>query len=164
MTRTVEDLVRQEIVYCVSHLIYELCQTTGGGGIDNLHERACDLFAPVPDFEEAAFQHEWTFSKGEWSKPCACGRLVFIGTAEDLCNVEDIDTGDYDREIFEHWIVSDWLAEQLEAKGERIDHDFAGLTIWGRTTTGQGIANDYVIEQIHMDATKRVADMIGGAA
>ncbi|WP_158614468.1 MULTISPECIES: hypothetical protein [Mesorhizobium] len=31
-----------------------------------------------------------------------------------LCENNDIEP--YDREVFEHWIVSDWLAEKLEAK------------------------------------------------
>ena len=50
-------------------------------------------------------------------------------------------------EVYEHWVVSDWLAEQLEAHNEVI-FEFEGLTIWGRCTTGQAIYVDYVIEQI----------------
>lgn len=51
-------------------------------------------------------------------------------------------------EIFEHWIVSDWLAEKLEAKGESVARDVAGLTVWGRSTTGQMIRMDHVIRTI----------------
>ena len=51
-------------------------------------------------------------------------------------------------EVFEHWAVSTWLAEKLEAKGEKVDRDFAGLNVWARTTTGQAIALDSVIEAI----------------
>ena len=50
-------------------------------------------------------------------------------------------------EVYEHWIVSNWLARRLEEKG-RITGEFAGLTIWGRSTTGQMISMDYVIQQI----------------
>lgn len=51
----------------------------------------------------------------------------------------------------EHWIVSDRLASKLEAKGEMILKDFLGLTIWGRTTSGQAIAADEVIQEIYQE-------------
>jgi hypothetical protein len=51
------------------------------------------------------------------------------------------------REVYEHWIVSNWLAARLEEKGE-ITGEVSGLTIWGRCTTGQSISMDWVIEQI----------------
>ena len=54
-------------------------------------------------------------------------------------------------EALEHWIVSDWLADRLEEKGEMILKDFLGLTIWGRTTSGQAISIDNVIEEIVID-------------
>ena len=54
-----------------------------------------------------------------------------------------------DREVFEHWIVSDWFAYQLEKSGEVIERDFYNLTIWGRTTTGQAISMDCVIASIY---------------
>ena len=54
-----------------------------------------------------------------------------------------------DREVFEHWIVSDWLAYQLEKRGEVIERDFYNLTIWGRTTSGQAISMDSVIAEIY---------------
>jgi len=51
-------------------------------------------------------------------------------------------------EALEHWIVSDWLADKLSGQGEMITKDFMGMTIWGRTTSGQAISMDYVIEKI----------------
>lgn len=48
----------------------------------------------------------------------------------------------------EHWIVSEWLGEQLTNKGEMVGLLF-GLTIWGRTTTGLAIYLDDVMEEIH---------------
>ena len=51
------------------------------------------------------------------------------------------------REVFEHWIVSSWFAGKLKEQGESVGELF-GLTIWGRTTTGQAIAMDSVIQQI----------------
>ena len=51
---------------------------------------------------------------------------------------------DEPNEAYEHWIVSDWLGRQLKDNGQMVE-DIAGLTIWGRTTTGQSIMLDYVI-------------------
>jgi hypothetical protein len=83
---------------------------------------------------------------------CCASRLVMIlaesssidaivGQARSLfCPARQVE-----REVLEHWIVSDWLAERLAQRGETVDQDFAGLTIWGRTTTGQPIECDDVI-------------------
>lgn len=71
--------------------------------------------------------------------------------AMDLCSpvLDTTDEGTedepYEWEVFEHWAVSSWLADKLEAQGEKVDRDFAGLNVWARTTTGQGIANDSCI-------------------
>lgn len=51
-------------------------------------------------------------------------------------------------EALEHWLVSDWLADKLIEQGEMVIKDFLGLTIWGRTNSGQAIIMDYVIRQI----------------
>jgi hypothetical protein len=51
------------------------------------------------------------------------------------------------REAYEHWIVSGWLAHRLADKGE-LTGEVCGLTIWGRCTTGQSISIDGVIEEI----------------
>ena len=55
---------------------------------------------------------------------------------------------DYPDEALEHWIVSDWLGKRLLEQGEMVI-DFMGLTIWGRTTSGQAIYIDSVIEDIY---------------
>ena len=55
-------------------------------------------------------------------------------------------------EIYEHWFVSTWLANKLKAYGEAIiDHDALDMPVWGRCTTGQSIALDYVIQEIAFD-------------
>jgi hypothetical protein len=51
-------------------------------------------------------------------------------------------------EIFEWWVVSDWLIKKLEAEEEPIlKTDYGDW--WGRTCTGQAIYLDYVIEKIY---------------
>jgi hypothetical protein len=54
------------------------------------------------------------------------------------------------QEIFEWWIVSPWLGKKLLVMGEPIiDNDYGFW--WGRCTTGQAIALDYVIQSIYDD-------------
>lgn len=65
---------------------------------------------------------------------------LFYGIGED----ED---GNYN-EIYEVWIVSDWLADKLRAKGECVTSPDDWIQIWGRGTTGQAICLDYVIQSI----------------
>lgn len=67
---------------------------------------------------------------------------------QNFTNDHDLDPDDI--EVYEHWAVSDWLERRLAEKGE-ITGKIAGLTLWGRCTTGQMISMDYVIQQIHAE-------------
>jgi len=81
---------------------------------------------------------------------------------EELCSlyygelIEGTEDEPEYEEIFEHWIVSEYLADRLEEKGESITRNFYGFTIWGRSCTGQAISMDYVIgkiyEELHANA------------
>jgi len=54
------------------------------------------------------------------------------------------------QEIYEWWLVNNWLLEKLEAKGETIlRSNYENW--WGRGCTGQAIALDGVIEEIYDD-------------
>ncbi len=54
------------------------------------------------------------------------------------------------QEIFEWWLVSPWFGKKLLIEGEPvIDNDY-GIW-WGRTTTGQAISIDYIINKIYED-------------
>ena len=83
------------------------------------------------------------------------GEPDYIGTAQELCDALGIDPYDYTPEIFEHWIVSDWLAHELDERGERVLRDFFGLTVWGRSCTGQSILLDRVICDIYDSVHER---------
>lgn len=157
MTRTAEQIVNREVYYCASYLVSTLA--AGYGGVDqgpadllDATEQAFKLCSPIDDWEDAAYQAGWTRNahNGMFVAPIGSEtRVADYDDWQDLCKDNNIEP--YAREIFEHWIVSDWLADKLEAKGEKVDKDFAGLTIWARTTTGQGIASDSVIEAITAD-------------
>lgn len=163
MTITVETLVAREVHYCVSFLVSTLaegCGATAGhslprGGtrlaINDLTEQALELASPIDDWEEPAREAGWepTPDDAEIQKHGNDSTCFGADRWQAACEHEGLDP--YQREVFEHWIVSDWLADRLAEKGEKVDKDFAGLTVWARTTTGQGIANDSVIIAIHAD-------------
>jgi hypothetical protein len=163
MTITTDDLVRREVFYCVSSLVHTLATSYGAGtsldALDALTEQAFDLSTPVPDYVETAIEAGFAQSKvdGKWINTRS-NKFCFA-TAEEACSDAGLEPGAglVECEVFEHWIVSDWLADKLEARGEKVDRDFAGMTIWARTTTGQAISMDYVIEQIVADLNKPVA-------
>lgn len=159
-----ERMVRLEVRACVSSLVSTLAAGFGTTfnpdhylgekttDLYSLFDQAFELCSPVLDYEEAARQAGWK------TADMTLGMLVNDSILDDDGNAFDAEgwqeacelsgVGPYEREIFEHWIVSDWLAEKLEAEGERVDRDFAGLCVWGRTTTGQAIAMDDVIQRI----------------
>lgn len=130
MTITPDDLVRREVGHCVSALVSTLAGASGmaQSAIDakpevwSLINQAAELSYPLDDYEDAAAEEGWQAVDGlfvnhreettaENASPAdACGW-------EDLCREFDIEP--HSREVFEHWIVSDWLADELEAKGER---------------------------------------------
>ena len=136
-------LVDREVVYCVSSLVNTLA---GGiearGDIGDLAEQALELCSSVADYEEAAREAGWTETDDGWTHP----DYDTEDDAESACHASRAEP--YEREVYEHWIVSRWLADKLEAHGEKVDRDFAGMIVWARTTTGQAILLDGVIRDI----------------
>lgn len=61
-----------------------------------------------------------------------------------------IEIEDHDSEVYEHWVVSEHLAERLKENGQTVGELF-GLTIWGRTTTGQSMVIDWIMNKIASD-------------
>ena len=56
-------------------------------------------------------------------------------------------------EVYEHWLVSDWLAYKLQCQGKNIVDFGCGCLVWCRCATGQAISMDYVIKKIAQEAT-----------
>lgn len=151
-----DQLVRQEVHYCVSSLVSTLASGYGKITLANekwsaacrdpgedtlgLTDQALDLASPVLDYESAAREAGWKLGWEGWASPNSFRKHAH---AHEIPLLEP-----HECEVFEHWIVSDWLADKLAEKGEKVDKDFAGLTVWARTTTGQGIASDSAIRAI----------------
>jgi len=75
-----------------------------------------------------------------------CGARTEIDGDTELCKTCFKETWE-DQEIYEWWVVSDWLREKLRDKGQAIlENDYGAW--WGRRTTGQAIKMDGVIREI----------------
>lgn len=171
LQQAASDLVQREVMCCMSSMVATLAKGYGtineseprwaGRGKDgasdlaDLSEQAFELAAPLLDYEEAAREAGWgqleeesTRGVCEWTRATDEGadEPPYCLTAQEACEFDHIEP--HEREVYEHWAVSTWFAEKLTAAGERVDTDFAGLCVWARTTTGQAISIDHVIEQI----------------
>ena len=86
----------------------------------------------------------WNSLRSAISKDVSGDDLKFV------CDEFEVDMSDFERDVYEYWLVSDWIAEKLEKKGEVIG-DLYGLTIWGRCCTGQAIYLDQVWEEMALE-------------
>ncbi len=166
MTISPESLVNREVQVCMSYAVSALARHWGALQLErddplaDMIEQAGELSAPLDDWEEAAIQAGWSqggYADGDngeswngWFKHDDKGEEYRFATAQEALEAEG-DAEPYQREVFEHWAVSQWFGEKLQAKGEKVDFDFAGLVVWARTTTGQGIASDSVVEAIYAE-------------
>lgn len=158
MTRTIDQLIASEVLCCMSSLVATLAQANycedDSQALGELKDQAMALAAPIDDWEEAAIQEGWRkLQRGHaanrafhFANDKGLESRIFYGW-KDCCEANGIDP--YQREVYEHWAVTDWFADKLEAAGEKVDKDFAGLCIWARTTTGQQIAADGVVQRIY---------------
>lgn len=155
--------IEREVHYCASFLVSELGQVAEYGEdllpvmvqddyeeptlyfLDDITKAQCiDYIESETDFEHTGSFDKATLKglKSIIERHLADGDFDY----EDFCNFFDLEP--YQNEAYEHWIVSDFLAEKLEAKGEMVIYDFLGFTIWGRCTSGQAILLDGVISEI----------------
>lgn len=174
-TRAVQ-MVDREVNCCLSALV----ATLAGGyhavdassrrdastvALRDLTSQAYELAAPIDDYEEAATQAGWEMTSGAgWRKLVSMTSALsaqggsveyaYALGAQAACEADDLEP--YQWEVYEHWAVSQRLADKLAAKGEKIDNDFAGLCVWGRTTTGQAISMDDVIRAIVTETMEAV--------
>lgn len=165
--KTIEQMVQQEVMCCMSSLVSTLAgggsQPLGGDGrgngrlrdLESLCEQASELAMPVSDYEEAAIQAGWkqiipTGDNSWYRNDRFIGQpdqTIYAASAEQACELDKLDP--IDSEVYEHWAVSQWLAERLIEQGEKVDTDFGSLNVWARTNTGQQISADAVIERIY---------------
>ena len=167
LQRDAEQYVQKHVVACVSALISQNAETWIH---DSDYSEEVQEILSREDYASAAEDEGWElktatnqsyeFHKQDWS--CSgSGYLLHVEVFQDcwdaseawqaLCEQEDIEP--HMLEAYEHWVVSESFARQLADAGEMVTTDLFGLTVWGRTCSGQAI---------HMDAVVR--DIVRGAA
>ena len=148
MTRTIDEMIQQEVLVCVSSLVYELT-----GGTDTL----CSVYHDThPDFAVEL----WTANVDEDARESFAEAMGWLWDNDeeewrdedgDYVELHDEDAHSYVGEVYEHWVVTSHFAFVLSAYGEKVVRDWHGLNVWCRTTTGQAISMDHVIKKIHHD-------------
>ncbi len=155
---SIQNLVQREVIYCVSSLVHTLTQENK---LDE--ELAISLWEGPIDFDDAEYAINQDGS--------------YLGQKDDLWGLYDNDEPDdpivdyeyqskeelikwyfddmgwdineHRQEVFEHWIVTSWMADKLGAKGETVVRNFYGLNIYCRPCTGQALHCDWVIQTIY---------------
>lgn len=160
-TEIAEKIVKEEIYANASWMMQNLSEVAER--VEG-YDEYLNLMQGKPDYEEAAayfirnnadadelreiieyFGHDVEdedFSEGRKFREEVVG---MVSEPDWVCQEFDLDV-DYS-EIYQHWIVSDWLGEKLKAQGEVVE-EYMGFTIWGRATYGQAIDMEWVIQQI----------------
>lgn len=145
--RKVSDFVSREVIYCVSTLVSEFASKD---------EDFYHIFRTFDPDRAREMIDEASQDDPERENDLGLDDLD-LNDPEDLQNLFqelDLDISEAEAEVYEHWIVTDWLAGKLALKGETIERDFHGLTIWGRCCTGQAISLDDVICTIFDETTR----------
>ena len=163
-----ELIVRNEVHACVSYLVSQIAGAPDTWRALGVDEDEVFSLCEMRDFDEPAADYigemdaddlrdylDLQDAEYDPAADVATLRRAAIGAMQDQGAAEFCDEFSIDPhsiEVYEHWIVSDYLARKLEAYGHPIARDFLGLTVWGRPTTGQSIALDSVILEIARDA------------
>ena len=162
--RLLQDFVNREVVHCFSQAIFELQKSAKEDS--DLYQQIIELSSKV-DYYSALEAEGWSYKKGvlvnlsdslywDGSSILDIEEEEALEVSYDESDVEEerslcgeLGIDPEQEEVYEHWIVTEWLGKKLQAYGELVDFDFLGLVIWGRTTTGQSICMDSVIERIY---------------
>lgn len=159
MTTEVEKIadriVEQDVICCVSMMVHKIASKSEVAQKLEIPEDEIMSIMEKPDFDEVpdGYSVDYDSMTDGWSwlrDDDGAGCDYDLGTEEEAIKAAWEDSGEEPpmREALEHWVVSEWLADKLEEEGEMVCRDFLGLTIWGRTTSGQSISMDYVIHKI----------------
>lgn len=128
-------LVAAEVAACVSMSVARLCELD-----EDYRQEVAEAESEAYRFECSCDEcsHAWTDTGSEPEECPECGA--------NLLSIEE-----HYPEVCEHWLVSDWLAGELSARGEVVFDGLDPMPVWGRQTTGQAILLDGVIRDIVTD-------------
>ena len=122
----------------------------------HIHERELDQMVGEVIIHRA---NEMVSAIYELTLECSTDLIGHEEVIETMCTYaspyED-DGGDPELiEALEFWIVQPWFGDELKKRDEIVNEDFLGFCIWGRTTSGQAISLDYVVQDILKDIVER---------
>lgn len=153
--RVLDRLVYREVGHCVSELVFHFSSNPNSlAGSEYSQDDLADIlvqddyenavrespfFVRVDEDGTVVTQSQDLGDDGEKEEEEECAGWE---EAADAWDIEPLQN-----EAYEHWIVSGFLADKLREQGEMVGELF-DLTIWGRTTTGQAISMDGVIQRI----------------
>ena len=160
---TIQEFVGREVIYCVSSLIDELRKKEGCIEEDVLY----DLYKGPIDYGAAKYELELERDY-VFKHFCTEDNRYYFGVRNEhgtfkvdpIYNSESEaiaewfevyhggDLEDYRSEIYEHWLVTPYFGRKLVEEGEVVIEMY-NLHIWARSTTGQSITQDYVIQTIY---------------
>ena len=150
-------LVQREVYYCQSMVVSEMLQNDliDWGDISNYYTYRAQLSTgewegTEEEKSELIEELEQKAEELEEEKSELIEEIEEQITAlED--DIRELESCDWQpQEIYEWWLVSDWLANRLEEMGHPILREM-GCTWWGRCCTGQAIRLDYSISKIAED-------------
>lgn len=144
----VEQFVRNEVIICASSLVAEILSKNETE--DFYHLMGTD------NYESAVLDNLDEEDTKAVLEDYGVDSLDDLDSEDyqNIANEYNIDP--YYEEVFEYWAVSNFLAKELQERGEIVEKDFFGINVWGRCTTGQSITLDYVIRSIVTDLHNKV--------
>ncbi|HHY0047846.1 TPA: hypothetical protein ACVT6Z_001435 [Clostridioides difficile] len=143
------DFVGREVYTCVTQMVEYILRQEGNNkpfDYDDLENLYTDNQEKIEKLREEIGELESEFDELEDSE-----KITKIKTKiDDLeMEIEELESEqDEPHEVYEFWIVSEWLCNKLKELGEVV---ISSENIWGRCCTGQSIALDYVIYKICED-------------
>lgn len=126
--------VEANVIYCQSSLIDKLLADSDP--TDFTVEEITNFYDETPAAVDGYLMA--TLENDDW-------RSLSAEERRELADAEGFEPEPH--EIYEWWIVTDHMAEALEALGQPLLQNDYG-TWWGRTTTGQSVCMDGVIVDI----------------
>lgn len=147
----INRLIEQEIYTGANQMVQRISDSQGPDAYDIDEEQWMALMA-APDLSEPP-EGYLVFENADgfyWVGGEGAEDDEFYDTPEEAVEAAFEDNHDEPpiQEVMQFWLVSDWLAEKLEAIGAPVARDILGFNVWGRTECGQALTMDHHLNQV----------------
>lgn len=150
--RAVSDFVQDAVIMNVFHLVDSIRQDMDSEAVHAISVKDNWLSPALDNGMELTETSEGKFLINIQNENCHLYGVEYDTrslAAMDYCDLHHLEP--YQDEALEFYLVRNWFAKALQEKGELIDLNFFGLSIWGRTCSGQCISLDDVTCEIYED-------------